>query len=360
MPATLHIFVVHTQHLKLRAMHIHGVVQKLRLAALAENYDVNTRLVLSPDASDVENNISEYQKDINYDPVNDPTYDNFRAILSPEMLSNTLKHLQAWKQISEMQNVHSDDLFMVIEDDSFAVPDIVDTFRTLLKTVSQNRDSWDVTLLGITSNETNSSTLELRDVVSVAPNVIPSKDSYLIKPHIAKRCLDDWRKYKFIMRVQWSYWLSQNKDVKVRIPSKRVLLDASKLGIVPSSIHANNILVFNREFVELVKITNLPVKDLLPKIKIAEQLYNAVAHMNSPDIMGVYGMLLYKCGKFTEAKKLFMNAVHVMNLHHCKVHSTSDLYQYLVKVHEQLQDDIANIIAKPSYYDDAEKAKSDL
>lgn len=355
---TLHIFVIHAQHLKVRAMHIHGVTQNIRLAAIAEKYDVNIRLILSPEASNIETKTEEYQQLTNYEPVNNPAFDNFRVLLSPEMLSNSLKHLQVWKRISEMPNLHSDDLFLVMEDDTFPSPDISDTFRVLLRTMKANQDAWDITMLGLTTNENSNPNLMLRELSAIT-NVLPCKESYFIKPNIAKRCLQDWQKHKFIMRIQWSYWLSQNPDVKVRVPSKRIFLDSSKLGIMPSSIHANNMLIFNREFVELAKMTTLPPQDISGKLKLAEQLYASVAHMNSPDIMNIFGSILFKCGKLQEAKQQFMNAINVMKMHHCKINPSGDLYQNLVNIHEKLQDDIKQITKMPSHYDQEEMAKSD-
>jgi tetratricopeptide (TPR) repeat protein len=162
------------------------------------------------------------------------------------------------------------------------------------------------------------------------------------------------------MRIQWSYWFSQNPDVKVCIPSKRIFLDASKLGIMPSSIHANNMLIFNREFVELTKIAALQEKDLKTKMKEAEQLYTAVLHMNSPDVMSVYGGILMKSGKLNEAKIMFMNALEILKVHNCKVNSAGDLYQNLINIHEKLQTDVAKITSQPSIYDDKDMAKADL
>lgn len=355
----LHIFVIHSEHLKLRAMHIHGVMQTIRLAALAEKYEVNIRLVLSPTSSQIESNLTTYQNEVNYDPVHNPLYDNFRVVLSSEMLSNTMKHLDVWKRIANMQETNPNDLFMVMEDDVFAAPDINTTFRALLQCVQQQQSSWDLIMLGLTTNENNVSTIGLRPM-STLTTVLPCKDSYFITRATARRCLADWKKHKFIMRIQWSYWFSQNPDVKVCIPSKRIFLDASKLGIMPSSIHANNMLIFNREFVELTKIAGLQEKYLKTKMKEAEQLYTAVLHMNSPDVMSVYGGILMKSGKLNEAKIMFMNALEILKVHNCKVNSAGDLYQNLINIHEKLQTDVAKITSQPSIYDDKDMAKADL
>lgn len=353
---TLHIFVIHTQHLKLRAMNIHGVVQNVRLAALAEKYDVNVRLVLTPDAAHIRDNLQEItQNEINYDPVNNPLYDQFRSLLSTEMISNTKKHLRTWQQIAEMKDAKPDDLFLVLEDDTYAMNDAMDNFRSLLRNIQSA--PWDVIILGLTTNETTS-TVALRNLADISA-VLPSKDSYLITQAIARKSFEDWKKHKFIMRIQWSYWFSQNQDVKVRVPSKRIFVDASKLGIMPSSIHANNMLVFNREYVELANLAALPEKDLKPKCKEAEKMYSIVSHLNSPDIMTAYGMILSKCGRWMEAKKVFLQAIEVLKMHHCPVRSHSDLYQHLVSIHEKMQTDLEKIMSKPSMYENIDMASPD-
>lgn len=353
---TLHIFVIHTQHLKLRAMNIHGVVQNVRLAALAEKYDVNVRLVLTPDASHIRENLQEItQNEINYDPVNDPLYDQFRSILTTEMISNTKKHLRAWQQIAQMKDAKPDDLFLVLEDDTYAMNEAIENFRSLLRNIRSA--PWDVIILGLTTNET-ASQVGLRNLADISP-VLPSKESYLITQETADKCCKDWKKHKFIMRIQWSHWFSQNQDVKVRVPSKRIFVDASKLGIMPSSIHANNMLVFNREYVELAKLAGLPENDLKPKCKEAEKLYSMVSQLNSPDIMTAYGIVLSKCGRWMEAKKLFLQAIEILKVHHCPVQSHGDLYQHLVKIHEKMQTDLEKIMSKPSMYETIDMASPD-
>ena len=352
----LHIFVIHTQHLKMRAMHIHGLVQSVRLAALAENYDVNVRLVLTPDASQIHANLQEIlQNETNFDLVNNPLFDQFRSLLTPEMISNTKKHLRAWQQITEMKDAQPDDLFLILEDDTYSINESIGNFRSLLQNIRNT--PWDVLILGLTTNETGTN-VALRDLHDITP-ILPCKDSYLINQNTVRRCLDDWKKHKFIMRIQWSYWFSQNKDVQVRVPSKRIFLDASKMGIMPSSIHANNLLVFNREYVELAKLSSLPEKDLLPRIKEAEKIYSMVSQMNSPDIMTTYGNILSKCGRVMEAKRLFLQAIEVLKVHSCPVHGHGDLYQQLVKMHEKMQNDLEEIMSKPSMYDNHDMAKPD-
>jgi GR25 family glycosyltransferase involved in LPS biosynthesis len=353
---TLHIFVLHTQHLKLRAMHIHGVVQNVRLAALAEKYDVNVRLVLTPDASHIQEKLQEIaQNEINYDPVNIPIYDQYRLLLSPEMISNTKKHLHAWQQIANMKDASPDDLFLVLEDDTYTINESIENFRSLLKGIRGS--PWDIIMLGLTTNE-NQSNMALRDLSDIT-EVLPCKDSYFINQATARKSYEDWKQNKFIMRVQWSYWFSQNKEVKVRVPSKRVFLDASKLGVMPSSIHANNMLIYNREYVNLAQLAALPEKDLKLRYKEAEKLYSQVSQLNSPDVMSVYGMILRKCGYLMEAKRVFLHAMEILKMHHCPVRSQSDLYQQLVNMHEKMQTDIEPITANPSMYENEEMAKPD-
>lgn len=353
----LHIFVVHTQHLRVRAMHIHGVLQNIRLAASAENFDVNIRLVLTPDASHIQEKINEMQNEVNYDPVNNPVFDQFRVLLSTEMLSNTKKHLDIWNRIAQMQDVQPDDLFLVLEDDTFTIPETIPNFRDLLKNI--HSAPWDIIFLGLTTNQTDTPTIGLREL-GVLTEVLPCKDSYFINQATAKRSLQDWTKHKFIMRVQWSYWLSQNPDVRACVPSKRIFLDASKMGMMPSTIHPNNILIFNREFVELSKLAALPEAELQKQYKAAESLYSLIKPMNSADVIALFGKILLKCGRLLEAKKTFLSAIDVLKLHNCPVRSASELYQNLVNMHEKMQSDLEDIVSHPSLYEDKAMALPDI
>lgn len=355
---TLYMYVIHTQALKLRAMHIHGVIQNIRTIALACGYDVHVRLIMSPDPHELQGQLEELQKIVNYDPVNHEIYDGLRQILSTEIISNMKKHHDAWKRIAEHAD-DTNDLHLVLEDDVFMIPQSTDHLSKLFKVLRASKESWDFVFPGISANDDSSVDQQLKPLRELA-EVLPCKESYFVRPSIAKRCLSEWTVLRYTLRFQLSYWFYKNPWVKTMYVSKRVFLDGSKLGVMPSAVHPNNILVMNKEFMDLYKFWRMEKDDIKKNWGMIQKIYDSVTSMNSPDMMQIFGQILLKTGKLRDAKKLFLQAISNLETHNCPVRSQSELYQSLISLHEHMQDDLQEITRKPSKYEDPAMAKPEI
>jgi hypothetical protein len=247
-------------------------------------------------------------------------------------------------------------LHLVLEDDAYLLPTYLENFKKILQ--CQSKTEWDIIFTGISSNDDTSSEVTLKPVSSITP-VLPCKESYFIKPKVATSMLGEWKTLKFILRIQWSYWLKMNPNIKAMYPTKRAFIDGSKVGVMPSSLHANNPLIFNREYFELSKIVNSSEEEAKTKTKEVEALYGAVANLNSPDIMHLLATFLLKIGKVMEAKAVLQQAINIMNVHSCTVRSQGDLYQALVTLHEKLQHDVPTYVKLASKYENEAMALSD-
>jgi hypothetical protein len=342
-------------------MHVHGVIQEIRTTALSQGYDVKSRLILSPDPAELERNMEELQKNVNMQPTNIPVYDQFMNMLSLEVISNTRKHQDCWTHIlaNNSTRKNDSDLHMVIEDDTFLLPYSKDHLVQLLKMLrAPGCPEWDMIFLGLANNNHNTNTQSLLDVRAISP-VLPAKESYLIRPGIIEQCKSLFQILRFPMRIQLSHWLHTTPSVKAMHPTKRVFLDGSKLGVMPSAVHPNNALVFNKEYMELFEIHRKPREDIEKNMHIVLKIYSMVSSMNSCDVCHLMGNIYAKVGKVDEAKQMYMTALKLLMSHGIGVRSHSETYQNLVQLHQNMQADIPSIVCRPSKYEDPMMATSD-
>lgn len=341
----LRIYGIHTEHLTQRATRFHGNIQQLRTAAIGLGYRVVPRLVLKPDVGKITDSLKEYGEKVSYEPTGDSEIDMQRQVFSTEMLSNFEKHREAWRHIMEIpdEQVGEKDLFLVIEDDSYLLGDGLEGWKFVLNTA--HAEEWDMIHLGIAQTESKANYVILNRV----SKVLPSKDAYLISRAAAKRLYNELTdKYRFILRVQLSHYANQHKDFRILCPNKRVLIDGSKLGIFPSSIHVNNLLAFNNEYVTLLKLFNSPRLD--KEIKTARQIYKAIEHLCSPEGSFIMGKIEEKLGNPHEARRLYENSFAYMKANQGIINGRSELVTNLIKLYSKYQSDVEECSRLPSKY----------
>lgn len=342
---TFHIFVVHTQSLTVRALKLHGVIQTIRTAAQAAGFnDVKPTMILKPDPADFTTvDIEVLNKRLNYDKVGDEAFDQAINPQGLEEISNFEKQREVWRRIAGFSD-DTDDVFMIIEDDAFIPPDGADTLSAILKEVSNA--PYDFLTLSISDISVGKDDaikfLNFRDT----GKVLPSKDAYFIRPRAAKVLYRESETIKMSARVHMSYVLHKNPDIRVLYPNKRAMVEGSKLGITPSTIHASNVLIYNKEFMDLWKY----IGDEKPSTREIREIYKKVSHVKNPDLAHVYGVLLYRAGELHEAQDMFMEAVQYMKEQQGMLNFRSELLNNAINIHEHAQWDIPAITARPSKY----------
>jgi hypothetical protein len=356
-PPTLHIYVVHAPTLTLRAARIHGVIQELRTTAMARGYEVRPVLLVKNNADDIAGNLQAIQACINYDPVGDPEFDNLRQLLNLEVLSNIEKHKDAWKRICEAARATPGDLHLVIEDDAYLLPGALANFGDLLAYLKQDAaPSWDLLFLGIARPDVSEnapiSLVPLQDTLQ-AGRILPCKESYLLTPQTAQRLLDAWATYRYPLRTQLSYVLATTSPTITAFhPNHRIMLDGSKVGIHPSTIHPNNALVFNREYMQLLAFLQRHPDEVERNMPAIRTIYKQLAHMNNPDVMHLYGVLLLKLGRFADAEEVLVGAMKHMSAQQGLLNNRSDLMNNLITAYQNMQGDLPALLRAPSIYDD--------
>jgi hypothetical protein len=350
----LHIFIVHTEDLTQRAIRLHGVIQNMRLIAQNIGLEVKPYFVLTPATADISKDQDAYQKRINYDPTGIEEFDKLSKLVSMEILSNYDKHRKAWEMISE--NPEPKDMYMVVEDDVFLLPNNALNFAELLTTAYNSRNEWDMILMGLSKTDPK---IHSPDSPMVLQNtrelftVLPSKEAYLISPATARRMAAEFKTpIKFPMRIQLSWHIQKTSPTEFRVfnPSKQVTLDGSKLGLTPTTIHDHNVLMFNSEYMQLLEYMSKPHADVEKDSALITKIYESIASLNSPEIMQVYGILLFRAKRFKEAQSIMMESLENVQKQQGLLNSRSELLNNIIDMYKDMQTDIPELLKTKSKY----------
>ena len=316
-----HLYVVHTPKLVLRQQRLQNTIAAIRELVTSCQFEFRLIMVTKPEKVGVEE------------------FDKAMMMLSVEELSNYEKHREVWKQVCT--NAHQD-IFMVIEDDTFMLPDTDSAFKEMIQ--HSEFGSHDVVALCLSKdpNATAMEFLNARDLVTV----LPSKDAYFVSKRAAIILLEQTTTIRFSMRYQMSYVLRSNPSLRVVYPSKRLFLEGSKIGMYPSSIHSNNMLIYNQEYMELFQLLSKEEVD----VRNVRAIYKRIQHLQSPDLMHLYGVLLFKGKQVKEAHEVLIDAIDTAKKQHGIVNFNSDILNNAINIHEFTQWDLDDIMQNSSKY----------
>lgn len=352
---TLHIFVIHADHLTHRAAMVHGNIQTIRTTAIKMGYNVQVKLITKHNPSELEKSLEELQKQINYEQTEDPYFNTQFQILSLEVISNMKKHHAAWQRIIELS---PNDLFMVIEDDIFNIPNTMPHFEKLLQNYqTEIKPSYDILFMGIADSVQD--TAIVKPIQNLGVKAIPAKDSYFITYETAKKLLQEWGPMKFSFRIHLSY-LIKRMSLKVGYSCRPIFLDGSKLGLVPTTINTGNMLVFNREFMDMYQFLQKSPEEIIFNLAKITQIYGSIQHMESGDISFMFGMILAKAKKYKEAEILFKKAAEEIKKKQGLLNNRSDITNQTIEIYKHLQDDLPELLNHPSKYADHSMSLSDI
>lgn len=352
---SLYIFAIHTASLAARQARFHSVIQTLRTTAQAAGYEVKPIFILQPDVPKVREGLPATTQRVKLAATGEAEFDKHLGALTLEELSNYEKHREAWRRVIKATDSAgvdtTKDRYMVLEDDVMLFRTSEESFRTLLQQ-TDGQDAYDLLFLGmqpaVGAEEKVVGPGKLHSVRELGSKVLPSKEAYLITPSAAKALLQGTENIRFAMRIQLSLLCHTIPDLRVCMPSARITLDGSKLCIFPSSIHANNMPYLNREYMIMQQM--LFQKDPVSAEEAKAYYTSKLAHLNNPDAMHVYALMLLRVNKIDEAEELMTSAVEEMKKQGGVLHNRSDLLHNLFRIFQGNQPDLEEAMTKASKY----------
>jgi len=367
LPSPVNIFVIFTSTLTLRIQRLNGFVGALKKAVESTGRTLAIHTLSEPSAPTIERNAGEYNKRVAQKTTNEPEFDRMVAPITPAVLSNSEKHRAAWLHIASAGPAAGPSL--VIEDDAVLFPDHQKTLEEFINFITAADtaavDAWDFIPLGMSppiQPETATAPFAILPLPMKDSKILPCKEAYWISPRAAAHFLKETETIGFFPRIQISYILYQqylalqsgaivadteSAPLRAGYPIRRVTVEGSKLGLYTSSLHPNNMLILNAEYMRMFDMVRKSEVDL----KEVKAIYKTVAHLRNPDLLHLYGVLLFKAGQIDEAETYLTEAVDEIQKQNGHLSARSDILNNAINIQEFLQRDVADITTAPSKYE---------
>lgn len=330
------LYVIYSPHLENRQKYINSTIDFIKKASEKLQYTFNIQVIAEPSKEFIDKNIEAFNKRVKYDKYPEDNKQNreYNALIQPLnscQISNIEKHREIYKHIMT-QSTSEEDIHMIIEDDVVVGQEYIQNIELLFKKLKEKTlDEWDIlfTCLPSMNQEDKMKLIPVNDVYTT----LMCKSSYFIKPAFCKRLYDYTEVFKFTLKNALSRYFYEHSDVKAVFLNKHTFLEASKIGIVPTTVNPNNFLFQNNQFIQLSNISNKPNlnKD---DIMEAEKIYEATQSMDSADMAHLMGIIYYKHKDYANAKKYMTIAVNSMKKNKGYLQQNSELLNNCINVYQ--------------------------
>lgn len=337
MTGVFYLYVLHSPKLVLRHQRLQEVIHLVRDVVGESSREFRLIMITKHEPAQLQNDLEEINKKVKYEKVGIEEFDKSISMLCIEELSTYFKHRDVWSRVAESS---SEDMHLVIEDDTLLLSNPKEVLKEILNIAPSSYD-----FLSLSMSKENAETMELTNIRD-SVMILPSKNAYILSKRCAKVLHAQSETISFNMRHQMSYILHKNPSLILRYPNKRVFLEGSKVGMYMSSIHTNNILIYNKEYMDMLRMMGEEVMD----VRKVRDTYKTVAHLQNGDIAHLYGVLLYKCGEIKEAQEILLDAIELTKKQQGLMNFSSDLVNNTINIHEFTQWDLDAIMKLPSKY----------
>lgn len=300
--------------------------------------------ITEPTAQHIEANLKEYSDRVDYVKTGDADYDKAMPILNVPQLCNYEKHLFTLRWVERQAMGSTPTHFLVCEDDAAVLPDFMMNMEALLSELKNNPPAYDMILLGLSpASPCDSSAGKWLPATSLCGKFLPSKEAYLIQPAMAAALVKQATPIRFDFRTFLShaiYTAPPEQSARILAFHKRVCIDGSKLGLCPSMLKNNNLLIFNNEYVQMLHYMNSGEAIDVARVR---KMFKPIERLRSPDAMHLYGVLLHKAGRTEEAESMLQDAIDEMIRQGGLINRGSEMmHNYLVIASRKNQEDQHN------------------
>ena len=333
---TINIYVIQSEHLKLRLKLLEQTLENIRIIMINNNYKVNIIVITTPTQNDINEKIQEYNNQINLNPdeIDDEEFKNNQMKFNIAQLSNLYKHKKAYETIKNSNVKHN----YIVEDDIILLPNYIDNFRSLIKKLETYE--YDLLFTCLSSNTDDNNDIDIL-LSSVYFKILLTKNSYFITPETANKLYEYLNIIRFPIKLSISKFIYDNKNtLKSYILNKHTILEGSKLGIYTTSINSNNYLIQNNGFIHLIEILNkIDNNDVEIDIKQVQKHYEDTGKDN-PDFQHILGLIYYKKKMYKEAIENLKEAVKSFKNKEGYMIQYNEILNNCINIHQYYQDDI--------------------
>lgn len=342
MNTIIDIYVISSEHLKLRFKYLEKTLERVRKIMKENNYNTNIYYITSPTAEEIENNINDYNKfiNLNNDDIDDKEFKELQTKFNYQQLSNLFKHKKAYEMIKDKNNNNHN---FIIEDDIMLLEnDNENNFKEFIKKL--NKIDYDILFTCCIFNNNKKG---MDYLLSTLQNkILQSKSSYFINKSTANNLYEYLNVIRFNIKLSISKFIFDNKKtIKSYVLNKSTIFEGSKIGIFPTTVNANNLLIQNNYFIELVNMLNDDNID----IKKCEEHYEKYGK-NNADFQHILGIKYYKNKKYKEALEILQSALINMKNNEGLIAPFTELLNNCINMHQFYQDDIKDCFSKKGKY----------
>lgn len=293
----MNLYVIHSKRLSNRLNYLQSTVSKLQ--ELSSN-KFNLKIISTPENIDS----SVLKSRITLQKTNDQDFDKYIANINEYQALNIESHREAYTELIKSNSEWA----WILEDDTVISTEYITNIKKLIETNDHFTD-WDIIFTGFTTLNESDKDFKFIDLkLFPSYRILPSKASYIIKKSFAIKLLEYTSTYKYNMRIMMSRYIDIMNDCKAGVVNKYLLVEASKLGLLPSSINPNNVLVFNPDYIDLMRIVASESIDL----KQAKEKFKKLENIKSADVYHLMGIIYHKKQMHTESRECFEEAISIL------------------------------------------------
>ena len=314
------LFIITTPFLKTRIKYINTIQQHFSNIFNLDIEIINYEFTLTD---------QQIKDKIKLSYSNNQDFDKLITKINPNIVDNILRHKYIYSKIIS-ENI---DYAWILEDDVVISNDYLPNLVDFSKIINHKLDLFDIIFTGFTKQnkiDEDINVLDLRNGNN--SDIIPSKASYIINNKTAKLLNNYFETYNYTMRIQLSKFLYDNKSIKIGYINKYLLLEASKIGIFPSTINKSNVLMFNPEYIQLIKLLNEP-----DNLNLALVIFNKLKVINSADVYHIMGIIYHKNKLYQEAQEHFEKALSILKEHNGYIDKDSEILNNCINIFQFTQ-----------------------
>jgi len=323
---SVNIIIIYSKHLDNRTSYINSSVFFIKTLIEKKNLKVNINVINNPEEEDITQNITEYNKRVNYNNEDNEDFNKLISALNPNQISNIEKQRNSLIQVKDKE------INLIIEDDLIINKDYINNIETLFNNIENYLCNSDIL---ITSDyiDNNNDNLELLDYKNHF-KILNSKSSYFINKKTADKLYEYLNVFKYDMRIGLSKFIYDNlNNLNIKIFNKCIFLEGSKVGIFLSSTKNKNFLSQNNIFIEFIKIANFHVIDD-EMFNLAEKLYKSLEYLDNSEILHIFGIIYYKRGDYDNAKLYMIKAANNLNKNKGYISKNNDILNNAINIHQ--------------------------
>ena len=344
MKTDINIYIITSEDLKLRFIHLNHQIVKLKGLLDKLDYNYNFIQINNPSHKDIEKNLEQFKDRVvlKKEEIEDNDFKNLTSPLNTSQLSNFSKQYKALEMIKK----GNCNLNYIIEDDIIIIDEFINNFYNLLEKVKTLEFDLLFTSIAVNDNANEDKFLNSYDYFKV----LIAKSSYFISKDCTSKLFDYLIKIRYNYKINISYFIWEHKDtIKSYVYNKNLLFEGSKIGLFTTSVNNNNFLYQNSEYIKLTQLVgnNDYVDDTI--VKKAEEIYNS-SGKNNPDFQHTLGLIYYKNKDYKKAKDILIDAIMNLKKNEGYLSQHNETLNNCINMHQFEQSDIENVLKLDGIY----------